>query len=134
VVFRVRPRDHGVVGPQQCIAFAIKVVVGHHIKADALCRQPVEKVGIGREVPQAGPAPVEIGDVSGPHRQQRTTLTRIADAAAVAMRVVGRGAVFRVVLGIPRVGAPLGLPRAKRIVDIALLVVAVNLMEPAAIT
>ena len=44
------------------------------------------------------------------------------------MRVVGRGAVFRVVLGIPRVGAPFGLPRAKRIVDIAALVVAVNLI------
>jgi hypothetical protein len=128
VVLRVRPRDHGMVRPQQCITLAIKVVVGHDIKADALCRQPVEEAGIGGEVPQAGPTPVEIGDVSGPHRKERTTLTRIADAAAIAMRVVGRGAVFRVVLGIPRVGAPFGLPRAKRIVDIAALVVAVNLI------
>jgi hypothetical protein len=42
-------RDHGMVRPQQCITLAIKVVVGHDIKADALCRQPVEKVGIGGE-------------------------------------------------------------------------------------
>src|SRR5262249_17482404 len=43
------------------------------------------------------------------------------------MCVVGRGAVLGLLLGIPRISAPRSLPRTKRVIDIAALVVAIDL-------
>ena len=73
-------------------------------------------------------AGVEERHVSGPHRQQGPALARIADAAAVGMLVVGRSTIFGVLGGIPRIGTPLGLTRAKGVVDIVALMVAIDLV------
>src|SRR4029077_10774285 len=53
---------------------------------------------------------------------------RIADTAAVSVHVVGRGGVFRMILRIPLVGTPFRLPLTERIVDVAALVVSVDLI------
>jgi hypothetical protein len=71
---------------------------------------------------------VEIGDVTRPHRQQRPAHARIADAAAVQMHVVSRRGIFRVLVDVPRIGAPLGLPSMKFRVGIAAPVIAVDLI------
>src|SRR6516164_3148057 len=85
-------------------------------------------MGVGREMPQPRTARIVIGDIAGPHRQQRPPCARIADTAAVSVHVVGRGGVFRMILRIPLVGTPFRFPLTERIVDIAALVVSVDLI------
>ena len=83
---------------------------------------------VGREMPQPRAARVVVGDVAGPHRQQRPAQARIADAAAVRVLVVGRGGVFRVLVSVPRIGAPPGLARLKALRRVAAPVVAIDLV------
>src|SRR6516164_4428798 len=83
---------------------------------------------VGWKMSDTRTAAVEECDVSGPHRQERAAQARIADAAAVRVLVVGRRAIFGVLVGIPRIGMPLGLPSAKGVVDATALMIAIDLV------
>src|SRR5438105_29186 len=124
----MRTGDDGPIRPQQRHLLAIQIMVGDDVEGDALHRQPIGQVRIGREMPQARAAAIDIGDVAGPHREERPAHARIADAAAIGMLVIGRAGIFGVIVGIPRIGAPIGLTVAERVVEIAALMIAVDLI------
>src|SRR6516165_9022019 len=83
---------------------------------------------VGGKMSGTRTAAVEERDVSGPHRQERPAQARMADAAAVRVLVVGRRAIFGMLVGIPRIGIPLGLPSAKGVVDATALMIAIDLV------
>ena len=124
----MRTGDDGPIRPQQRHLLAIQIMVGDDVEGDALHRQPIGQVRIGREMPQPRAAVIDIGDVAGPHREERPAHARIADAAAIGMLVIGRAGIFGVIVGIPRIGAPIGLTVAERVVEIAALMIAVDLI------
>jgi hypothetical protein len=126
VVFGMR--SDRAIRPQQCRSLAVEIVIGDHVECDTLHREPIDQMGVGGKMPHAGTAGIEERDVSGPHRQQWPAQARIADAATVRMPVVGRRAIFGMLVGIPRIGMPLGLPRAKGVVDATALVIAIDLI------
>jgi hypothetical protein len=103
-------------------------VIGDHVEGETFDREPIDQMGIGGKMPHARSAGVEKSHISGAHRQQWPAKARIADTAAVRMLVVGRSAVFGMLVGIPRISAPLGLTRAKSVVDTAALMVPIDLI------
>jgi len=119
---------HGTIRLQQRRPLAVEVVIGDHVERLADGQGHLDQMGVGGKMPEARATIVEIRDVAGTHRQQRPTQARIADAAAVRMRVVGRGAILDLLLGVPGIGTPRGLPRAECVVDIAALMIPVDLV------
>jgi hypothetical protein len=107
----------------------MEVVVSDHIEGDALDRKPIDQMAIARKMPHSGSASVEKGDVSRTHCQERPAHARITDAAAVQVFIVGRSAVSGMLVGIPGVGTPFGLPLAKGIVDAAAPMVSIDLVR-----
>src|SRR5260370_17135076 len=83
-------------------------------------------MGVGGKMSHTRSALVEKRDVAGPHCQQWPAQARIADAAAVPMPVVGRGAEFGMLVGVPRIGMPFGLASTQGAVDAAAPLIALD--------
>ena len=90
VVFGVLAGEHDSVVREQLRAFAMHVVIGDHLKVDALARQQIGDVAVGRDPIEAGAigARVDEMDLIDPLVDQGPAHRRHDDAAAVRMEVV----------------------------------------------
>src|SRR5215813_11841296 len=52
VIFRVRPGHDRAIRLKQRNTFTVEIVIRDHVNGDALRRQPVDQMGVGREMPQ----------------------------------------------------------------------------------
>ena len=98
VVFGVGAGHDHAVGGERVEAFLVQVLVGDHVEGEALVLEPVGQVRVGIELPQARAGAADPGAVFGAHVEDRPQARGVADAAAVAVQVVERGAVLGVLV------------------------------------
>src|SRR5215470_1875571 len=98
-------------------------------KAIPCLGEPVDQMRVRRVVAETGAALVEEGEIARPQGEHGAQARGVADAAAVAVAVVGGAPVLGMVVGIVRVRAPRRHPLAEARVDVAAGVIGVGLIR-----
>jgi hypothetical protein len=98
VIFGVGAGDDHAVGGERVEAFIVQILVGDHIEGKSFVLEPVGQVRVGIELPQPRAGAADPGAVFGAHVEDRPQARGVADAAAVGVQVVKRGAVLDVLM------------------------------------
>ncbi len=128
MVFRMRTGQQRTIRREKLDPFLIKIFVRDDVERDTLRLEPRKQVQVRRIMPHSGAARIVECEKPRPHRQDRPVAGRKRNAAAIAMLVVGRAAVDRVLVRIVRIRLPFGDAVVVRLIDAGTRVVGIRLV------